>query len=131
MEIEGLLIKEINEKILIIENALSALKSRVNDFEKINKKFHSSLDLKSVMINQDDDMIKIAKLLETDIKDIDISIRALNCLKGKGYNKIGEVLVHGEVGVLMLPHAGVNTLLNIKNELKNLGLKFPYRNPPR
>ncbi len=98
--------------------------------EKEIKKFHPSSKLKSVMINQDDDLIKIANLLNKDIIDMNITVRAMNCLKNNGYNKIEDILYFGEKGILKLRNSGNKTLLDIKRELESLGLKFPYVIPP-
>ncbi len=121
------LFEHLNSTILSFEKTLAELKSEVSAFQKKSFRFYCLADLKSVMINPDDDEEKIISHLNSDITCLNISIRAKNCLELLGYEKIGHMLDNGEIELWRARNVGEKTMHEIKEELKKLGLKFPKK----
>ena len=56
------------------------------------------------------------------IEDMDFSVRAYNCLKRRGINSLGELILYSEGDIRKIKHLGLKTLEEIKAKLKEFGL---------
>lgn len=63
--------------------------------------------------------------LETTIEDLDLSVRAYNCLKRQGVNTIGQLIQCTENDLLNVRNFGAKSIEEVKEKLKmmDLGLK--------
>ena len=66
-------------------------------------------------------------LLSSDsIHNLDLSVRARNCFRGIGIERIEQLRRFTEQELLRIPNFGKTTLLEIKSELKKIRQKFEF-----
>lgn len=56
------------------------------------------------------------------IEDMDFSVRAYNCLKRRGINSLGELILYSEDDIRKIKYLGLKTLEEIKAKLEEFGL---------
>jgi len=72
----------------------------------------------------DEEILKIRKLLKTPLSDLDLSVRAFNCLKAANVKTLGE-LVKLEVNDMMkFRNFGKKSLTELENLVKEKKLSF-------
>ena len=64
------------------------------------------------------------ELLHKSIDELELSVRALNCLKSADINLIGELVQKTENELLKTKNFGRKSLMEIKNVLAQLGLSL-------
>ncbi len=62
--------------------------------------------------------------LEKPVSELDLSVRASNCLKNANIKTIRELVMKDERNMLAYKNFGKTSLIEIKNQLSNMGLKF-------
>jgi DNA-directed RNA polymerase subunit alpha len=60
------------------------------------------------------------------VEQMDLSVRALNCLRRSGINTVGELISRDEKELLALRNFGQKSRLEVAERLKELGLPFPH-----
>jgi DNA-directed RNA polymerase subunit alpha len=65
------------------------------------------------------------KTYETPIEDLDLSVRAYNCLKRSGITKVGQVLEMSEDDLLAVRNFGRKSLQELRERLVAKGLVAP------
>lgn len=58
------------------------------------------------------------------IDELELGVRALNCLYSAGINSVGDLLSKTEDEIMKVPHLGKKSLSEIKEKLANLGLSL-------
>ena len=66
----------------------------------------------------------ITKTLETPIEEIEFSVRAYNCLKRAGIHTMQDLIDKREVEVTKIRNLGKNSLKEVLDKVKEMGLKF-------
>ena len=66
----------------------------------------------------------ITKTLETPIEELDLSVRAYNCLKRAGIHTVQDLISKKEVEVTKIRNLGKKSLKEVIDKVKELGLKF-------
>lgn len=79
-------------------------------------------DTTGVMIAKQED--SKAKKLETSIDDLDLSVRAYNCLKRANINTLGDLVEKTELEMMKIRNLGKKSLKEVTDKIKELGLKF-------
>lgn len=79
--------------------------------------------------NQDDDVVDehilhMRKLLKTSLEDLDLSVRAYNCLKAAKINSLGEMVSYDTHELLKFRNFGKKSLVEIEELLVEKGLTF-------
>ncbi len=64
----------------------------------------------------------IRRVLERPVEDLDLSVRASNCLQAEGIKTIGELVQRSEDEMLKVRNFGKTSLREIKKKLEDLGL---------
>lgn len=64
------------------------------------------------------------QLKKEDITELDLSVRALNCLKRVSITTINELVSHKETDIMKIKNLGRKTLKEIKNKVLERGLHF-------
>jgi len=64
------------------------------------------------------------KKLETSIEDLDLSVRAYNCLKKADINTLGDLTEKSEAEMEKIRNLGKKSLKEVIDKIKDLGLKF-------
>lgn len=72
----------------------------------------------------DEDALHMRQLLKTKLVDMDLSVRALNCLKSAEVETLGELVVFNKTDLLTFRNFGKKSLTELDELLANLGLQF-------
>ena len=72
----------------------------------------------------DEEVLHMRKLLKTKLVDMDLSVRALNCLKSAEVETLGELVVFNQTDLLKFRNFGKKSLTELDELLANLNLSF-------
>ncbi len=72
----------------------------------------------------DEHILHMRKLLKTSLEDLDLSVRAYNCLKAAKINSLGEMVKYDTHELLKFRNFGKKSLVEIEELLMNKGLTF-------
>jgi len=72
----------------------------------------------------DEEVLHMRQLLKSKLVDMDLSVRALNCLKSAEVETIGELVVFNRNDLLKFRNFGKKSLTELDELLANLGLSF-------
>lgn len=72
----------------------------------------------------DEHILHMRKLLKTPLEDLDLSVRAYNCLKAAKINSLGEMVKYDTNELLKFRNFGKKSLVEIEELLQNKGLTF-------
>ena len=72
----------------------------------------------------DAEVLKMRQLLKTKLVDMDLSVRALNCLKSAEVESLGELVVFNKTDLLKFRNFGKKSLSELEELLANLNLHF-------
>ena len=72
--------------------------------------------------NREDDELR--ELLDRPLSDLELSVRARNCLDSANLQTLGELVSMSEAEVMKLKNLGKTSLTEIKNKLSELGLNL-------
>ena len=72
----------------------------------------------------DEDVLKMRQLLKTKLVDMDLSVRALNCLKSAEVETLGELVVFNKNDLLKFRNFGKKSLTELDELLANHNLSF-------
>ena len=64
------------------------------------------------------------KKLETPIDDLDLSVRAYNCLKRANVNTLGDLTEKTELEMMKIRNLGKKSLKEVIDKIKEMGLRF-------
>ena len=70
------------------------------------------------------EVLHMRQLLKTKLVDMDLSVRALNCLKSADVETLGELVVFNKTDLLKFRNFGKKSLTELDELLANLGLSF-------
>ena len=72
----------------------------------------------------DEEVLKMRQMLKTRLVDMDLSVRALNCLKSAEVETLGELVVFNKTDLLKFRNFGKKSLSELEELLSSLGLSF-------
>ena len=72
----------------------------------------------------DEETMRTRKLLQTKLSEMDLSVRALNCLKAADVETLGELVTYHRNDLLKFRNFGKKSLNELDDLLTNLGLSF-------
>ena len=72
----------------------------------------------------DEEVLHMRQLLKTKLVDMDLSVRALNCIKSADVETHGEVVVFNKTDLLKFRNFGKKSLTELDELLANLNLSF-------
>ena len=74
-----------------------------------------------------DERERLRKLLNMSVNEIELSVRAANCLNNANISTVGELASKTEADMLKYRNFGKKSLTEIKDKLKELGLCLGYK----
>ncbi len=110
-----------NGSILPEEALALGAKILVEHFEIITR-ISDIEDTAGLMSSKKEDPNK--KVLETSIDDLDLSVRAYNCLKRAGILTIRDLVDKSENEMMKIRNLGKKSLKEVIDKIKDMGLKF-------
>ncbi len=72
----------------------------------------------------DEEALHMRQLLKTKLVDMDLSVRALNCLKSANVESLGELVVYNKTDLLKFRNFGKKSLSELEELLSELKLSF-------
>ena len=72
----------------------------------------------------DEDILHMRQLLKTKLTDMNLSVRALNCLKSANVETVGELVQYNKSDLLKFRNFGKKSLTELDELLENLELSF-------
>ena len=72
----------------------------------------------------DEEVLRMRQLLKSKLVDMDLSVRALNCLKSAEVETLGELVVFNKTDLLEFRNFGKKSLTELDELLANLNLSF-------
>ena len=100
-----------------------ALSSRIliEHFEILTK-INKIADMTGLLTDKEEDPIQ--KTLETPIEELDLSVRAYNCLKRAGHHTLQDLTSLTEPEMMKIRNLGKKSLKEVMDKIKEMGLKF-------
>ena len=85
-----------------------------------------SLDeaVKPEIENYDEEMIRMRQLLKTRLADMDLSVRALNCLKAAEVESLGDLVGYTRADLMKFRNFGKKSLTELDELVASKGLQF-------
>lgn len=72
----------------------------------------------------DEEILHMRQLLKTRLVDMDLSVRALNCLKAADVDTLGDLVTYNRNDLLKFRNFGKKSLTELDDLLDNMGLSF-------
>lgn len=88
--------------------------------EKITMENEDSFDTEEF----DEEVLHMRQQLKTKLVDMDLSVRALNCLKAADVETLGELVQYNKNDLLKFRNFGKKSLTELEDLLQTLGLSF-------
>ncbi len=84
----------------------------------------NAVEFEEVVDRQDDEKNKLKKLLNMSVNEIELSVRAANCLNNANITTVGQLALKSEAEMLKYRNFGKKSLTEIKDKLTGLGLSL-------
>jgi DNA-directed RNA polymerase subunit alpha len=82
----------------------------------------NAVEFEEVVDKQDDERSRLKKLLNMSVNEIELSVRAANCLNNANITTVGQLAMKTESEMLKYRNFGKKSLNEIKDKLNSLGL---------
>ncbi|MBP1630906.1 MAG: DNA-directed polymerase subunit alpha [Bacteroidetes bacterium] len=89
-----------------------------------DEKITVQADVKVLTEEFDENTLHIRQLLKTKLVDMDLSVRALNCLKSAEVETLGELVSFNKADLLKFRNFGRKSLTELENLVKSKSLEF-------
>jgi len=84
----------------------------------------NAVEFEEVVDKQDEEKSKMKKLLNMSVNEIELSVRAANCLNNANITTVGQLAMKTEAEMLKYRNFGKKSLNEIKEKLSTLGLSL-------
>jgi DNA-directed RNA polymerase subunit alpha len=84
----------------------------------------NAVEFEEVADKQDDEKARLKKLLNMSVNEIELSVRAANCLNNANITTVGQLAMKTEQEMLKYRNFGKKSLNEIKEKLSSLGLSL-------
>ena len=84
----------------------------------------NAIEFEEVVDKQDDEKAKLKKMLNMSVNEIELSVRAANCLNNANITTVGQLALKSEAEMLKYRNFGKKSLNEIKEKLTGLGLSL-------
>ncbi|MFA7082012.1 MAG: DNA-directed RNA polymerase subunit alpha [Bacteroidales bacterium] len=89
-----------------------------------DEKISVQADVKPLTEEFDETTLHVRQVLKTKLTDMDLSVRALNCLKSAEVETLGELVSYNKADLLKFRNFGRKSLTELENLVKTKGLEF-------
>src|SRR5438034_2472722 len=84
----------------------------------------NAVEFEEVADKQDEENVRMKKLLNMSVNEIELSVRAANCLNNANITTVGQLAMKSEAEMLKYRNFGKKSLNEIKDKLASLGLSL-------
>ena len=92
--------------------------------EHLNLFIDLSDEAKKLDVMKDRDEVVKAQVLEMTIEELDMSVRAFNCLKRAGINTVEDLINRSEEDMIKVRNLGKKSLEEVIQKLQSLGFEL-------
>ena len=104
-----------------LKQSASILKHHLDVFDRVSPE---AFEFESVAAEVSEEQNKLRKLLNMSVNEIELSVRAANCLNNANITTVGELAMKTEQEMLKYRNFGKKSLNEIKEKLEALGLSL-------
>jgi len=104
-----------------LKHAAAILKHHLDVFDTVSE---DSVEFESEQAEVSEEQNKLRKLLNMSVNEIELSVRAANCLNNANITTVGELAMKSEQEMLKYRNFGKKSLNEIKAKLEQLGLSL-------
>ena len=104
-----------------LKDAAVILKHHIDVFDKVNEQ---EIEFETVGKEVSEEQNRLRKLLNMSVNEIELSVRAANCLNNANITTVGELAMKSEQEMLKYRNFGKKSLNEIKSKLEQLGLSL-------
>lgn len=104
-----------------LKQSAAILKHHLDVFDKVSEE---SVEFDSEQTEVSEEQNKLRKLLNMSVNEIELSVRAANCLNNANITTVGELAMKSEQEMLKYRNFGKKSLNEIKAKLEQLGLSL-------
>ncbi len=104
-----------------IKQAASIMKHHLDVFDEVSEE---SIEFEDSKTEVSEEQNKLRKLLNMSVNEIELSVRAANCLNNANITTVGELSMKTEQEMLKYRNFGKKSLNEIKAKLEQLGLSL-------
>jgi len=104
-----------------LKQSASILKHHLDVFDNVSEE---SVEFESEQSEVSEEQNKLRKLLNMSVNEIELSVRAANCLNNANITTVGELAMKSEQEMLKYRNFGKKSLNEIKSKLEQLGLSL-------
>ncbi len=104
------------------EEAVARASKILIDHFTVITDLHNLTGLESVLADKEEDTVQ--KTLETPIEELDLSVRAYNCLKRDAIHTLQDLTAKSESEMMKIRNLGKKSLKEVIDKVKEMGLKF-------
>ncbi len=104
-----------------LKEAAVILKHHIDVFDKVNEE---EIEFETVGKEVSEEQNRLRKLLNMSVNEIELSVRAANCLNNANITTVGELAMKSEQEMLKYRNFGKKSLNEIKSKLEQLGLSL-------
>ncbi len=104
-----------------LKQSASILKHHLDVFDRVSPEAY---EFESVAAEVSEEQNKLRKLLNMSVNEIELSVRAANCLNNANITTVGELAMKTEQEMLKYRNFGKKSLNEIKEKLEALGLSL-------
>lgn len=104
-----------------LKQSASILKHHLDVFDRVSEE---QVEFESEGTEVSEEQNKLRKLLNMSVNEIELSVRAANCLNNANITTVGELAMKSEQEMLKYRNFGKKSLNEIKDKLEQLGLSL-------
>ena len=104
-----------------LKQSASILKHNLDVFDRVSEE-HFEFESQQSTVSEEEN--KLRKLLNMSVNEIELSVRAANCLNNANITTVGELSMKTEQEMLKYRNFGKKSLNEIKEKLEALGLSL-------
>ncbi len=104
-----------------MKEAAVILKHHIELFDKVNEQ---EIEFETAGKEVSEEQNRLRKLLNMSVNEIELSVRAANCLNNANITTVGELAMKSEQEMLKYRNFGKKSLNEIKSKLEQLGLSL-------
>ena len=104
-----------------MKEAAVILKHQIDVFDKVNEQ---DIEFETAGREVSEEQNRLRKLLNMSVNEIELSVRAANCLNNANITTVGELAMKSEQEMLKYRNFGKKSLNEIKGKLEQLGLSL-------
>ncbi len=104
------------------EEAVARASKILIDHFTVITDLHNLTGLESILADKEEDTVQ--KTLETPIEELDLSVRAYNCLKRDAIHTLQDLTAKSESEMMKIRNLGKKSLKEVIDKVKEMGLSF-------